>query len=460
MTDQRQKPITAFLLNSSEIVFVFYAIFVSFSTYFCMYAFRKPFAAATFAGLQFFGTTIKLKKAIVISQIIGYALSKYAGIKICSEISPKKRLFTLVFLILFAESALIIYGILPNNYKVFAIFLNGIPLGMVWGLVVWYLEGRQTSELLLAGLSCSFILASGIVKDFGRAVMGGVVAEWWLKIPLLGTIISRLMGEVSEGWMPAVVGLHFLPFFFISVWLLNQLPQPTEADIEARTERETMDGSERLSFLKHFLLGIILLCVAYFFLTAYRDYRDNYQVEIFNELGYVYEDNKTIITQAETIVAFGVICALALIYLIKDNRLGLIGAYGIMVSGIVLMGISTTLLDAKIIDGFWWMTLVGLGAYLTYVPYGSVLFDRLIAHTKYIGTAVFAIYVADAIGYTGSISVQLYEDFFASDKIGVLAFFRTLTYLMSIVGAFCLLGSCFYFLNRGDDTVIGGAKDE
>ena len=221
-----------------------------------------------------------------------------------------------------------------------------------------------------------------------------------------------------------------------------------------------MDGSERLSFLKHFLLGIILLCVAYFFLTAYRDYRDNYQVEIFNELGYVYEDNKTIITQAETIVAFGVICALALIYLIKNNRLGLIGAYGIMVSGILLMSVSTILLDAKILDGFWWMTLVGLGAYLTYVPYGSVLFDRLIAHTKYVGTAVFAIYVADAIGYTGSISVQIYEDLFASDKTGVLGFFRTLTYLMSIVGAFCLLGSCLYFLNRGTDTVIRKGQNE
>ena len=133
-----------------------------------------------------------------------------------------------------------------------------------------------------------------------------------------------------------------------------------------------MDGPERLLFLKHFFLGVILLCIAYFFLTAYRGYRGNYQIEILNELGYVYEDNKTIITQAETVIAFGVICALALIYLIKDNRLGLIGAYGIMVSGIALMGISTILLDTKIIDGFWWMTLVGLGAYLTYVPYGSV----------------------------------------------------------------------------------------
>ena len=46
--------------------------------------------------------------------------------------------------------------------------------------------------------------------------------------------------------------------------------------------------------------------------------------------------------------------------------------------------------EAGVIDGFWWMTLVGLGSYLAYVPYGSVLFDRLMASTGAIGTAVFA----------------------------------------------------------------------
>ena len=83
----------------------------------------------------------------------------------------------------------------------------------------------------------------------------------------------------------------------------------------------------------------------------------------------------------------------------------------------------------------------------------------MIAHTKYVGTAVFVIYVADAIGYTGSINVQIYEDLLAGDQAGELVFFRTLTYLMSIVGAFCLLGSCVYFLNRGDGVVVREEKN-
>ncbi|MDP6748878.1 MAG: DUF5690 family protein [Candidatus Poribacteria bacterium] len=445
MPQQNKKTVTKFLQNSPEIVLVLYAIFASFSTYFCMYAFRKPFAAATFTGLKFFDTEITLKKAIVISQIIGYAISKYAGIKFCSEIPAKKRATALISLVLFAELALIVYGIVPNNYKALVIFFNGLPLGMVWGFVVWYLEGRRTSEVLLAGLSCSFIIASGIVKDFARAVMGGIIAEWWAKVPLIGVAVSQ-MGNVSEGWMPAVVGLHFLPCFLIAVWLLKQIPQPTSADIEARTERETMSDSDRMAFMKRFLFGIIMLCTAYFFLTAYRDYRDNYQVEIFNELGYSYENNKAIITKTETIIAFFVMGVMGLLYLIRDNRWGVIGTYAIMIAGVTLMGISTPLRQNNVIDGSEWMILIGLGAYLAYVPYGSVLFDRLIAHTKFIGTAVFAIYVADAIGYTGSISIQLYEDLFISDGTGPLQFFESLTYFMSVSGGLLLLGSCLYFL--------------
>ena len=62
---------------------------------------------------------------------------------------------------------------------------------------------RRTSELLLAGLSCSFILASGIVKDFGWAVMGGVVAQWWAKsvkdgcLQLWGCIFSLCSSSQS-----------------------------------------------------------------------------------------------------------------------------------------------------------------------------------------------------------------------------------------------------------------------
>ena len=57
------------------------------------------------------------------------------------------------------------------------------------------------------------------------------------------------------------------------------------------------------------------------------------------------------------------------------------------------------------------MIAVGLGMYLAYVPFGAVLFERMMAASRFSGTAVFAIQLADGIGYTGSVLVQLFRDF-------------------------------------------------
>ena len=437
MSTVSKSPITRFLERVPAQVLTVYAIVAAFSTYFCMYAFRKPFAAATYEGLRFFGTDIDLKTAFVISQILGYMLSKYIGIKVCSETTRKQRMWRLCGMIIAAEAALVLFAVLPAEWKLIAIFCNGLPLGMVWGLVVLYLEGRRTSELLLAGLSCSFIIASGVVKGAGR----------WL-------MEAHGYGDFT---MPAVTGLIFLVPFVISAFLLNQIPEPTQRDIDARVQREPMNAGERMRFMKEFLPGMLLLLTAYFFLTAYRDFRDNYMSNILLEMG-ITEQTKFMLL-SELPVAFGVLVMLGGLFLIRNNRWGLIGAYAIMVLGLVLMGGSTLLLDNGAIRGDVWMVLVGLGAYLAYVPFGSVLFDRLIAATRVIGTAVFAIYVADAIGYTGSVGVQLYKDLIETDATR-LDFFRRFTYGMSILGVVLMASSCVYFLGKAKDADAKIARKE
>src|SRR5262249_14078465 len=117
------------LATAPQPVFVAYAMAAAFATYFCMYAFRKPFAAARFDGEQFLGGEIALKTAFVSSQILGYTVSKYIGIKVCPEVRPGRRAGMLVLLILAAEAALVLFAVLPRDLKVVAIFCNGLPLG-------------------------------------------------------------------------------------------------------------------------------------------------------------------------------------------------------------------------------------------------------------------------------------------------------------------------------------------
>ena len=425
------------LERAPGVVLVCYAMVAAFTAYFCMYAFRKPFSAGTYtaadgSAISFFGTGLDLKTAFVTSQLIGYALSKYIGIKVCSEMTRSRRAAVLIGLVLIAHLSLLAFAVLPQSMKFAALFINGLPLGMVWGLVVWYLEGRRTSEVLLAGLSASFILASGVVKDVGR----------WLMSDAIG---------VSEWWMPFATGLVFLPVFLVAVFMLNLIPEPDAADEAARSHREPMDRQHRWAFIRQFAPGLTMLIVAYFFLTAFRDFRDNFGIEVFKGLGY--GDEPGIFSRSEVWIAFGVLVPLGLLFLIRHNRAGLLAALGIMLVGSAIMGVATIALQADAISGLTWMILIGLGAYFAYVPYGSVLFDRLIACTRVTGTAVFAIYLADALGYTGTVAVYFTKDLFF-DGVSRLGFMIGFSYFMSILGVVLLSCSAVYFYrvsSRGEN---------
>ena len=93
------------------------------------------------------------------------------------------------------------------------------------------------------------------------------------------------------------------------------------------------------------------------------------------------------------------------------------------------------------------MILVGLGLYLGYVPYGCVLFDRTIAALGIVATAVFLIYVSDAIAYPGSVAIVVYKNV-GQANTSKLEFFRYFSYATSIACIVLLAFSSRYFLRR------------
>jgi hypothetical protein len=417
-----------------------YAVLAAFTVYFCVYAFRRPFTAAAFEG-QYFAGTVHLKTAFVVSQIIGYTLAKYAGIKVVSQSSRAARAWMLVGLVAAAQAAMVLFAVVPPTWKVAAMLLNGAALGMVWGLVVRYLEGRQTSDFLLSGLACSFIIGGGVFQDVGRAVMAGD------SIPMLGINLPNPISARNEFWMPAATGLLFsIPFLF-SLWLLNQVPEPTQLDVAERTEREPMDGARRREFMMRYLPGIVPLVIAYALLTAMRDYRDYYLVDVVTQLGYSYAENKDILTHMQVGLAFGVLVSMSLLYLIKNNQRALMAVFGVITLGFIVVGLATLLYAAGQISGYWWVALVGLGGYMAYVPYNSVLFDRMMASTGFVGTAVFAIFVADSAGYTCSVGVQLSKDLLAPTTPRA-HFLQNFSAFVSIVGTVSTVAAALYFWRR------------
>ena len=413
------------LARAHPALFSLVAGLAGFCAYFSMYAFRKPFTAATFEAVPGWHFALDYKVALVIAQVAGYAISKLIGVKVISEIDPARRGAAILGLIATSWVALIGFAIVPAPWNVAALFLNGLPLGMIWGLVFGYMEGRRVSEVLGAILCASFILSSGVVKTMGA----------WL-------IHAQ---HIDRFWMPAATGALVLPLLFVSVWLLGQLPPPGPEDEAQRVRRAPMDAGQRAAFLRAWWPGIVPLVASYILLTAFRDFRDNFAAEIWTALGYGGEAG--IFSASEAPVAVIALVALGAIILVRDNLRALMVIHAIVAGGFALLGLSTLAFQAHMIPPIAWMICAGAGLYLAYTPFNAMLFDRLIAFSGRVATAGFLIYVADASGYLGSVALLLVRNL-GQVKLDWLSFFILSAYATSLVGVVCVGVAAVYFFGQ------------
>lgn len=425
MADAGPGGLRAALGQAHPALFSLYGGLVAFAAYSSMYAFRKPFAAASYDDVAGWTGGVDFKVALVIAQMAGYALSKFIGVKVVSEMASGRRGIAILALVAIAWAALILFAILPPAWKIAAMFLNGLPLGMIWGLVFGYLEGRRTTEVLAAILCGSFILASGVVKSVGTWLM-----QAW---------------HVGEFWMPAATGALFYPLLVISVAGLAQLPPPTPRDQDERMARPPMDLLARQAFLRRYGPGVTALVTSYVLLTAVRDFRDNFAAELWRELGY--DGVSSVFTASELPVAAITLSILASLVLIRNNRRALLVIHAIIMAGAVLFGLATLAFQLGLIGPLGWMIAGGLGLYLAYAPFSALLFERLVAATRTAGTAGFLIYVADAAGYVGSIGVMLVRNGM-NHGIAWIPFYSALSYSCSAVCLAAASCSLVYFRRR------------
>ncbi len=396
----------------------------AFAVYFCMYAFRKPFAVAKFDGLLLFG--IDYKVVLIISQVLGYALSKFFGIKFISEFRPEYRAVGIIACISITGLTLLGFAIVPFPYNFVFMFLNGLPLGLVWGLVFSYLEGRKATELMAAILSSAFIVASGVVKSIGK----------WL-------MVSH---HVSEFWMPFVTGAIFFLPLLLFVWMLNRTPKPTVEDIALRHIREPMTSGDRKKIFRSLAPGLVVMIFLYMLLTAFRDFRDNFSVEVWEELGI--HNNAAIFTQSEMPAALMILVLFAMFILIKNNYTAFRSMHIIITTSLVSIGIVNVMFISGLIKSpMTWTILTGLGLYAAYFPFNSMLFERLLATNRSKGNAGYLIYLADSFGYLGSILVLLYKEFFFGN-ISYLHFFLYMGYGLSLISILSFGFTHFYFRNK------------
>lgn len=418
----------------SDFFWAVWATAAAFGCYFCMYAFRKPFTAATFAGSSVGG--IGFTTILVTSQVAGYTISKFLGIKIISEMPRQRRAISIMALILFAEAALVMFAFIPRPWNAASMMLNGLMLGMVFGLVLGTLEGRRVTEALTAGLCASFILADGVTKSVGA----------WL-----------LEHQVTEEWMPAIAGSLFLLPLAICVAMLSQVPPPSDRDIAVRNERPPMDRRQRWSFVRRHLWGLAPLTIMYLMVTIVRSIRSDYAQEIWMGLGS--RAVPTTFSNSEIWVVMGVLIANGAAVVISDNRQAFFLSLATCGLGFSLLAATLVARNHGLLEKFPFMVLIGLGLYLPYVAIHTTVFERMLAMTRERGNIGFLMYVVDSIGYLGFVAVMLIHNFGprSHDLVGLLT---TACWTSVLVSAVCLVVCWRYFQRVSATSAILESREE
>jgi len=398
-----------------------WSMIAAFGCYFCVYGFRKPFTAGQYVDQYWLG--IHWKSILISSQIAGYMLSKWCGIFFVSSITWEKRARAIILSILVAEFALLGFGLIPRPWNLLFLVLNGLPLGMIFGYIQGYLEGKRNTELYIAALGSSFILADGVSKSVG---------------------INILNWGISETWMPFFAGLlYIIPLLFF-VWMLTQIPKPSQQEIADRSEREPMCQSDRLQVVKQLWPGILSISLLYLCASLLRGIRSDFAPEIWKYLGFI--SLPQTYSQTEIWVTLGILGINGSLVLIRSN----FNAFFISIFAIALgfaLLIFAGFWGVDHLNPFWLIVITGFGIYLPYLTITTSVFERMIAITRHKANIGFLMYIVDSIGYLGY-NVLLLMLGFIAPNINIPELFFDWIKAMGIIGLLICLGSSIYFLKR------------
>lgn len=413
---------TKSVFKGSPIQIGIYAAVAAFLTYTMIFGFRKSFTVCTFDGMTV--GSLSYKTVLVLSQMMGYLMAKFYGIKFISELKRFGRNKIILLLVGIAWMAWLCFALIPAPYNIIFLFINGFPLGMLWGVVFSYVEGRRSTDFIGAALAVSFIFSSGFVKSVGG---------WLIQL------------GVTEFWVPFCTGLVFALPLLLFIYLMEHIPAPDADDEAARMNRTPMSAEQRKAFVRSFLPGIIACIFIYGFATIFRDIRDNFSADMWKEMGYL--NQPAIFSKTETPITLVILALIGSMVIIKNSFKALMIAHLFIAIGFVVAGLSTYLFTKGLVAPIWWMTLVGLGLYMVYIPFNSVFFERMIAAFRFTGNVGFLIYLADSFGYLGSVSVLLSKEIFKV-QLNWVQFFSNSVMILSVVGVAITMYAAWYFYRK------------
>lgn len=391
----------------SDALLILWAGGAALLSYSLVYALRKPYTAASFEGLTFMGSDYKV--AVTTIQILGYVIAKFFGIKIISELKKENRFRFFVGSAILAELALVGFGLLEAPYNVAAMFVNGLSLGCMWGVIFSFIEGRKVTDILASLLGVSMVFSSGVAKSFGLFAMNEM--------------------QIDQFWMPAVIGGFALPLLVFMGYMLKRLPQPTAEDIALRNERVVLDGKGRVALFRKYAPILTLLFIGNFMLLVLRDIKEDFLVNILD----MSNQSSWLFARIDTIVTLIILGIFALFAFFRSNIRALLWLMTLVIAGCLTMTYVSFHYETLNLKPVTWLFIQSLSLYIAYLTFQAIFFDRFIACFRIKGNVGFFIALIDFIGYLGTVTLLSTKEFLNIE----LEWFALFNHIAGFVGATC-----------------------
>lgn len=391
----------------SDALLILWAGGAALLSYSLVYTLRKPYTAASFEGLTFMGSDYKV--AVTTIQILGYVIAKFFGIKIISELKKENRFRFFVGSAILAELALVGFGLLEAPYNVAAMFVNGLSLGCMWGVIFSFIEGRKVTDILASLLGVSMVFSSGVAKSFGLFAMNEM--------------------QIDQFWMPAVIGGFALPLLVFMGYMLKRLPQPTAEDIALRNERVVLDGKGRVALFRKYAPILTLLFIGNFMLLVLRDIKEDFLVNILD----MSNESSWLFARIDTIVTLIILGIFALFAFSRSNIRALLWLMTLVIAGCLTMTYVSFHYETLNLKPVTWLFIQSLSLYIAYLTFQTIFFDRFIACFRIKGNVGFFIALIDFIGYLGTVTLLSTKEFLNIE----LEWFALFNHIAGFVGATC-----------------------
>lgn len=295
----------------------------------------------------------------------------------------------------------------------------------MWGVIFSFLEGRRVTDLLASLMGLSIAISSGTAKSVGLFVMEHL--------------------HISEFWMPAFIGAFAFPLLSLLGWLMTRMPQPTAADRALRSERVTLDGRARADLFKNFMPVLLMLFAANLFITVLQDIKEDFLVKILDVEAA--ELSSWAFAKVDAVVTLIILLLFGLMSAVRSNIKVLCLLLVLVTCGTATLGFVAFNYDGLQLPPMTWLFLQSLSLYTVYLSFQTLFFERFIACFRIKGNVGFFIVTLDFIGYTGTVVVLVFKEFFNPD-INWLDFYNLMSGYVGIVCSVAFLCSAVYLVQR------------